>query len=420
MSKITTEDCKSFILKELALDNSIKIKRLKKYKNEDGLYVRDFEISNGQSCSILEQTDGSLLMMNTNNSKKSFNAKELSAASRHLDLINLYMSIAKEKNQSIIDDDVQDMINNNEIRPLLPSQFWFNFPEGIHSNTKENIKNGLDSPFIFKSDSSENSDSTINNSFCFKIIPRNTDFHENYRLLEAINPLIKSDFLSIDEYHYQFNPTSENKNMTIKEVIDYLEKFGFTYKKEIKNNSLCLFGEYMPEETNKKPFDAKKYLRKILKALEDGDDDKSDGEASVIKNMPDEDKYKIANEFYFYFPDGTYNNDIKNITNGLDTPMSQPNSFGEYMCFTFHDSLKSEPDFYLSSLTLGILPSYFDLVDEYNFEPNSYHQKNPEEIKNLTIRDVIKILQDLGFKYKNDKNAGEYQCMLHKLNIKVS
>lgn len=419
MSKITTEDCKSFILKKLSLDNSIKIKRLKKYKNEDGLYVRDFEISNGQSCSILEQNDGSLLMMNTNNSKKSFNAKELSAASRHLNLIDLYMNIGKEKNQGIIDDDVQDMINNNEIRPLLPSQFWFNFPEGIHSNTKENIKNGLDSPFIFKSDNSENSDSINSDSLCFKIIPRNEEFHENYLLLETINPLLKSDFILIDECHYQLNPSSKNKHMTVKEIIEYLEKFGFTYKKEIKNNSLCLFGEYIPEETNKKPFDAKKYLRKILKSMENDEDDKMEEEISTIRNMSDEDKTKIANEFYFYFPDGTYNNDIKNITNGLDTLMYQPNRFGEYMCFTFHDSLKSEPDFYLSSLTLGILPSYFDLVDEYNFEPNSYKQKNPEEINNLTIRDVIKILQDLGFKYKNDKNAGECQCMLHKLNIKV-
>ncbi len=411
MSKITTEHCKAFILKTLSLDNSVKIKRTKKYKNDDGLYIRDFEISNGQTCSIVETADGTLSMMESQ-IKKSFTRKQLSEAERHINLIDLYMELGKKYEGVELDSGAKELIDNDDIRETLPSQFIFNFPNQVNNNVKENINNELESAFIFK-----NNDSL--ESFCFAIMPKNEDFYENYHLLDTINPLIKDEFILIDKCHYVLNPESKNQNITVKGVIDYLQSLGFTYKKEPKNKKSCLFGAYMPEEKTNKNFDAKKYLKNILKKAEE-DSESMDAYISEIKNMPDEQKTKIANEFYFYFPDGTYNNDIANINNGLDTLMHQPNNFGEYMCFTFHDSLKSEPDLYLSNLTLGILPSYFDLVDEYNFEPNSYKQKNAEEIKNLTINDVIKILQNLGFKYKNDKNAGECQCMLHKLNIKVS
>ena len=47
MSKITTEDCKNYLInyyekKEIITQES-EWKRVKKYKNEDGLWVRDFE-----------------------------------------------------------------------------------------------------------------------------------------------------------------------------------------------------------------------------------------------------------------------------------------------------------------------------------------------------------------------------------------
>lgn len=108
--------------------------------------------------------------------------------------------------------------------------------------------------------------------------------------------------------------------------------------------------------------------------------------------------------------------ELETITNGLDTLMYQPNSYGEFYCFTIYDTLKSDPDLYLNNLALAILPEYFQLVNEYHFELSLYNG-NEKEIKKLTIRDVISLLEIFGFKYKNNKDAGEEQCMLYKLKL---
>lgn len=108
------------------------------------------------------------------------------------------------------------------------------------------------------------------------------------------------------------------------------------------------------------------------------------------------------------------------ITNGLQTPMLRKRGdYGtESFCFTFNDSLDSDPDLYLSDILKKIIPSYFDKVDEYNFEINVYDKKTPKNIKEMTIENVINILEDLGFKYKNNSEYGDEQCMLFKLGLK--
>ncbi len=93
--------------------------------------------------------------------------------------------------------------------------------------------------------------------------------------------------------------------------------------------------------------------------------------------------------------------------------------FNECFCICFYDSLNSEPDLYLTDIVKELVPEYFDKVDEYFYELDWFNKKNENEILNLTIKDVIEILEKHGFKYKNNKDFDEEEwCMLKKLNLK--
>jgi len=169
-----------------------------------------------------------------------------------------------------------------------------------------------------------------------------------------------------------------------------------------------------------KEFNAKAFLKKHIKKLENRDyDDDDDSPLEVFmketKNLSAEDKVKVANEFSFFFPDETYNNETRYIKDGLNTPMIGDNEYTSNASFNlwFYDSLNSEPDFYVSDILRGILPEYMDKVDEYHFELD----RTPFT-KNLTIGDVIVLLEHMGFRYKNDPEWGDCQCMLAKLNLK--
>jgi hypothetical protein len=165
-----------------------------------------------------------------------------------------------------------------------------------------------------------------------------------------------------------------------------------------------------------KEFNAKKFIKKNIKRLEnDEGDDEEEAMAIFMKEtsrLSLEDKVKVANEFYFYFPYETYNNMSKFITKGLDTPMLIDGR--DSLCIVFYDSLDSEPDLYVSDILKEILPEYFDKVDEYHFEVDSN-----DFTKKLSITDMIELLQHYGFTYKNSTEYLDTNgCMLKKLNIK--
>lgn len=69
MSKITTEDCKAWLTKEYPELNEKKWKRLKKYKTDSGVWVRDF--SNGDFQVSLQEVSGGLSIFNNENKHSS-------------------------------------------------------------------------------------------------------------------------------------------------------------------------------------------------------------------------------------------------------------------------------------------------------------------------------------------------------------
>ena len=171
------------------------------------------------------------------------------------------------------------------------------------------------------------------------------------------------------------------------------------------------------EKESSKEFNAKTFLRRNIKRLEnDENGDVMEKFMEETKKLNQTDKIKVANEFYFYFPDMSYGNEAKFIVNGLDTPMIGNNGFRgseSTFCIWFYDSLDSEPDLYVSDILQEMLPDYFDKIDEYHFEirTNDYTKK-------LSIKDMIDLLEHLGYKYKDKPEALEESCMLSKLKLK--
>lgn len=209
---------------------------------------------------------------------------------------------------------------------------------------------------------------------------------------------------------------------------DYIREFKFNTSdscliKEDKSGQLSILdaGDIVARpKAEPKEFNAKAFLKKHIKKMENRDyDDDDDSPLDVFiketKNLSDEDKVKVANEFCFFFPDETYDNETRYVKDGLNTLMIGDNEYTSNASFNlwFYDSLNSEPDLYVSDILRGILPDYIDKVDEYHFELNT-----TPFTKTLTIGDIIVLLEHLGFRYKNDPEWEDQQCMLVKLNLK--
>jgi hypothetical protein len=166
-------------------------------------------------------------------------------------------------------------------------------------------------------------------------------------------------------------------------------------------------------------FNAKRFLKKYIKKLEEDEGEDDEEALSVFMKetakLSPENKTKVANEFCFYFPYETYGNMTKFIVNGLDTPMIRKGEFRkESLCVIFYDSVDSEPDLLVSHILEEILPEYFHKVDEYHFEVSLN-----EITEELTIKDMIALLENYGFTYKNNTEYLDTNgCMLKKLNLK--
>lgn len=187
--------------------------------------------------------------------------------------------------------------------------------------------------------------------------------------------------------------------------------------KEDNQGQLSLVSEDMIEQ-KEKIFNAKAFLRKYLKKFSDDEDDGIESMHEFIaegERLSKEDKIKIANEFYYCFP-LVYENDMDTVTNGLDTPMLRDDKYGplSYGIF-FHNSLKSDPELYLDEIVTVIIPKFFEKVDENIFEINPKKAN-----KDITINDVIKLFDSLGFSYKScpEFYGEEHDCMLKQLKLK--
>lgn len=63
MSKITTQDCKQFLIEHYEDSNVSDWSRTKKYKNEHGFWIRDFINKKTQETVALKEQDGSLFLL---------------------------------------------------------------------------------------------------------------------------------------------------------------------------------------------------------------------------------------------------------------------------------------------------------------------------------------------------------------------
>jgi hypothetical protein len=220
----------------------------------------------------------------------------------------------------------------------------------------------------------------------------------------------------------EFNLTSSAKLKRLTKYKDsdglYIREFsdisGNIYMvKELADGSLIVHNGN-PNSTAKDPteFDGSKFVKSALKKL-DADDDYDFVENTInqIKSMPVDNQTKIANEFCFYFPDLIYANDISTVNNGLDTSMFE-NDGESYCIFMYYRKRNEDTNEYITDILRGILPDTFDKCDEEHFVLT-------DSVSSSTIREIVSLLEGLGFVYKNDKNADpdEY-CMLKKLKLK--
>lgn len=149
---------------------------------------------------------------------------------------------------------------------------------------------------------------------------------------------------------------------------------------------------------------AKKLVQKLINVRQESEDD------DLVFETKDWEKYKHAlpSQFTFYFPfenpDEIYHNDLNNVVNGLDSPLI----FNNYESFNvmFNDKNTDDIDLYtndcLNTKISGVLPSWTDFIDEYHLEATT------EAPKDLTVKDFIHVLFDLGFEYKIGR---QYDCL---------
>ena len=155
MSKITTEDCKDFLInhfKKQGLETIAKEwKRASKYK-EGELIQRDFSHPTVGIVVVTEDKNGlyingsnSVKIANSEYVQKDFTPQEKKEAKK---LLAKYIS---RDDDSDDEDSVEKLMKTDkwiEFQHALPSQFYFCFPNDTYHNHIDNVSNGLDTPMI--------------------------------------------------------------------------------------------------------------------------------------------------------------------------------------------------------------------------------------------------------------------------------
>lgn len=232
MNKITTADCKDFILASFNLSSTSSIKRIRKYKNSDGLVVRDFLINEKTPCSLVEDARGSLSLVPTDTSRSttSFDPKKF---------IKTYQKSYENS------DDTDKVLETytKKIKALSPedkarftSLFTFCFPDGIYNNIVDSITEGLNTPMINQDDSS---------SYCF-VIYYDPEL-EQMGISDLIRPLLPFYYTAVDEDHFEmfFSDFLDDDSDELKEIFQQYNLDDFTHslssdeKKRIKHFTLA-------------------------------------------------------------------------------------------------------------------------------------------------------------------------------------
>lgn len=254
MSKITTDDCKNFLV-EYFDNNGHKTlakewKRASKYKDGD-VVKRNFEHP-VLGLIVVDEKSGSLsigdksIQVNTSSVsskgtvtkyiQRDFTEQEKEAAAA---LIKAYI---KREDSDDDEDQIDKLIKTQkwiDYQYALPSQFFFCFPKQVYHNDGKNIENGIESPMIMDGRYSKES---LNVIFMDKN-DSDPDLYASYALTHGVLPSW-TDFC--DEYHLEFD--NDAPEMTVREWFKVLLEMGFEYKS--KNECFgedCAFEEELSQ-----------------------------------------------------------------------------------------------------------------------------------------------------------------------------
>jgi hypothetical protein len=239
MSKITTEDCKAFLIHHFMTKgfdtNYTDWKRTSKYKQDD-VWIREFSHP-ALGVISLEEKSGSLEIVETKIQEekaevsyfKKFSTEEVDGAKK------LVKKLIKIRTNGGEDDLLFESEDWKKYKHALPSQFTFYFPfenpDEIYHNDLANVTNGINSPFGIKDGWSFNIMFNDENT-------QDIDLYTNDCLNPSISGVLPSWTDFIDEYHLEVTSDAP-KDLTVKEFMHVMFDLGFEYK--VGGEYDCLF-----------------------------------------------------------------------------------------------------------------------------------------------------------------------------------
>ncbi len=215
MSKITTNDCKDFLIK-IYPETNIKLwKRINKYKDENGFVCREFNnpsvgdvilIENNETLQIKQSEiiKNDPITINDNTIiVKSFSKKDITDAKR---LVSKYVNSFGEEE---ISEDSKGFI-------AIPSQICYRF----------SIIDG-DYKVILQSINATGDYNTRLDRFCLEIFPANGQYDEHMDYL--IGTFLPENDGEMMECTFEF---SYEEPISIKEMVQKMASAGFIYSKD--------------------------------------------------------------------------------------------------------------------------------------------------------------------------------------------
>lgn len=239
MSKITTENCKEFLIQHF-INKGVETKdkdwkRTSKYKQDD-VWIREFSHPSLGVVSLGE-TNGSLEIVETKVQEETTEASYFKKFSQ--DEVDGAKKLVKKLIKIRTNGDDDDLLFESEdwkkYKHALPSQFTFYFPFDapyeVYRNDLTNVSNGLDSPFVFNNDESFNIMFNDKNT-------KDIDLYTSDCLNTNISGILPKWTDFIDEYHLEATSDAP-KDLTVKEFMHVMFDLGFEYK--VGGEYDCLF-----------------------------------------------------------------------------------------------------------------------------------------------------------------------------------
>lgn len=228
MSKITTDDCKKYLIEEYkkkgAITQEKNWKRTKKYKREDGLWIRDFSHDAIGNVSLVEDANGLLSIMDLSNIKSTSQIKNKSQVEKSFDLTvfskneiknawsvyKKYYDACDEEEDASEDPGSDEFVlkYDNSIRSIPGILSWYVSPEAYENYELENKKITWD--FNMKGF----------NVFMFD----HKNYHEYGGDEHLLQKYLPKYFSKMDEYHYEIIA-----DVTVEQLVHDLSILGYSY-----------------------------------------------------------------------------------------------------------------------------------------------------------------------------------------------